>query len=139
MSIEDNLENSKEQLIRNIDLLNDSINRNSNEIDKNKLIVLLIEKYNINPFANMKVLSWAEPYVHQNAAELINNLVQAVGGGFLSRESASELSGYGRNNEWDRIMREKKEEQSADLLYQLKSQQQTAKISEENKDETTNE
>ena len=26
-----------------------------NEIDKNKLIVLLIEKYNINPFANMKV------------------------------------------------------------------------------------
>ena len=55
MSIEDNLENSKEQLIRNIDLLNDSINKNSNEIDKNKLIVLLIEKYNINPFANMKV------------------------------------------------------------------------------------
>ena len=47
MSIEDNLENSKEQLIRNIDLLNDSINKNSNEIDKNKLIVLLIEKYNI--------------------------------------------------------------------------------------------
>lgn len=87
----------------------------------------------------MKVLSWAEPYVHQNAAELISNLVQAVGGGFLSKESASELSGYGRNNEWDRIMREKKEEQSADLLYQLKSQQQTAKISEENKDETTNE
>ena len=55
MSIEDNLENSKEQLIRNIDLLNDSINKNSNEIDKIKLIVLLIEKYNINPFANMKV------------------------------------------------------------------------------------
>lgn len=98
-----------------------------------------IERKMSTPFANMKVLSWAEPYVHQNAAELINNLVQAVGGGFLSRESASELSGYGRNNEWDRIMREKKEEQSADLLYQLKSQQQTAKISEENKDETTNE
>ena len=55
ISIEDNLENSKEQLIRNIDLLNDSINKNSIEIDKNKLIVLLIEKYNINPFANMKV------------------------------------------------------------------------------------
>ena len=53
--INEKLENSKEQLIRNIDLLNDSINKNSNEIDKNKLIVLLIEKYNINPFANMKV------------------------------------------------------------------------------------
>ena len=54
-TINENLENSKEQLIRNIDLLNNSINKNSNEIDKNKLIVLLIEKYNINPFANMKV------------------------------------------------------------------------------------
>ena len=40
MSIEDNLENSKEQLIRNIALLNDSINKNSNEIDKNKLRLL---------------------------------------------------------------------------------------------------
>lgn len=53
--INEKLENSKEQLIRNIDLLNNSINRNSNEIDMNKLIVLLIAKYNINPFANMKV------------------------------------------------------------------------------------
>ena len=41
--INENLENSKEQLMRNIDLLNHSINKNSNEIDKNKLIVLLIE------------------------------------------------------------------------------------------------
>lgn len=32
--INEKLENSKEQLIRNIDLLNDSINKNSNEIDK---------------------------------------------------------------------------------------------------------
>ena len=47
MSIEDNLENSKEQLIRNIDLLNDSINKNSNEIDKNKLLKLL-NKYKRN-------------------------------------------------------------------------------------------
>ena len=53
--INEKLENSKEQLIRNIDLLNDSINKNNNEIDKNKLIVLLIEKYNINPFTNLKV------------------------------------------------------------------------------------
>lgn len=98
-----------------------------------------IERKMITPFANMKVLSKAEPYVHQNSAELISNLVQAVGGGFLSRESASELTGYGRNNEWDRIMREKKEEQSADLLYQFKSQQQTTKTSEGNKDEETNE
>lgn len=90
------------------------------------------------PFARMKVLSWAEPYVHLNTAELITNLVQSVGGGFLSKESASELSGYGRNNEWDRILREKKEEQSADLLYQLKSQKPATPINEESKNETTN-
>ena len=50
--INEKLENSKEQLIRNIDLLNDSINKNSNEIDKNKLIVLLIQKYNILSIVN---------------------------------------------------------------------------------------
>ena len=53
--IDEHLENSKEQLIKNIDLLNNSIKQNSNEIDMNKLIVLLIEKFNINPFTNMKV------------------------------------------------------------------------------------
>ena len=37
--INENLENSKEQLIKNINLLNNSINKNSNEIDMNKLIV----------------------------------------------------------------------------------------------------
>ena len=51
----ESINNTKEQLIKNIELLNNSINRNSNEIDMNKLIVLLIAKYNINPFANMKV------------------------------------------------------------------------------------
>ena len=36
--INESLNNSKEQLIKNIELLNNSINRNSNEIDMNKLI-----------------------------------------------------------------------------------------------------
>lgn len=53
--IKENLNNSKEQLIKNVEFLNNSINTNSKEIDMNKLIVLLIAKYNINPFANMKV------------------------------------------------------------------------------------
>lgn len=96
-----------------------------------------IERKMSTAFANMKVLSWAEPYVHQNAAELITNLVQSVGGGFLSKESASELTGYGRNNEWDKIMREKKGEQSADLLYRLKTQKPATRINQWNKNETT--
>ena len=67
----------------------------------------------------MKIFSWAVPYVHQNAAELVSNLVQLVGAGILSKETGSEESGYGKNNEWDRIMREYKEQQQADLLYDL--------------------
>lgn len=65
----ENLDNPKEQLIKNVELLNDSINRNSKEIDMNKLIVLLIAKYNINPFANMKVKDVAKDLgMNQNNA-----------------------------------------------------------------------
>ena len=74
----------------------------------------------LTKFLNLKIFSWAVPYVHQNAAELVSNLVQLVGAGILSKETGSEESGYGKNNEWDRIMREYKEQQQADLLYQLK-------------------
>lgn len=75
----------------------------------------------------MKIFSWAVPYVHQNAAELVSNLVQLVGAGILSKETGSEESGYGKNNEWDRIMREYKEQQQADLLYQLKIKKNESK------------
>ena len=67
--INEDLNTPKEQLIKNIDMLNDSINRNSKEIDMNKLIVLLIAKYNINPFANMKVKDVAKDLgMNQNNA-----------------------------------------------------------------------
>lgn len=62
-----------------------------------------------------------------NAAELVSNLVQLVGAGILSKETGSEESGYGKNNEWDRIMREYKEQQQADLLYQLKIKKNESK------------
>lgn len=111
-------------------------------IDEMKRLFLFgygIETKKSTVFANMNILSWADPYVHQNAAELINNLVQCVDRGILSRESASELNGFGRNNEWDKIMREKKEEQSADLLYQLKVQQKPTNINDDGNGEETDE
>lgn len=49
--------------------------------------------YQIPQFENF---SWAVPYVHQNAAELVSNLVQLVGAGILSKETGSEESGYGK-------------------------------------------
>lgn len=82
-----------------------------------------VEQGKLTKYLSLKIFSWAVPYVHQNAAELIQNLVQSVSAGILSKETASELTDYGRNNEWDRIMREHKEEQQADLLYQIKSSQ----------------
>ena len=38
----------------------------------------------------------------------IRDRVQLVGAGILSKETGSEESGYGKNNEWDRIMRDRK-------------------------------
>lgn len=77
-----------------------------------------IESGKSSKFAGMNIFGWIKPYVHENTAELINNLVQSVNAGFLSKESASELSGFGMNNEFDRIVLEVKKEQEADLLYQ---------------------
>ena len=63
--------------------------------------------------------SWIEPYVHQNTAEIVQNLVSLHGNGLISAETASALHGYGENNEFDKIMREMKEQQQQDLLIEL--------------------
>jgi hypothetical protein len=75
-----------------------------------------IETQKTTAFAQLHVRSKAVPYIHQNTAELINTLMQSVTSGFLSAKTASELSGYGKNNEFDQIMRELKEQQQHDLL-----------------------
>ena len=74
----------------------------------------------------LDILTWAVPYVHQNTQELINNLVQQVGVGILSKQTASETTGYGKNNEWQRIVAEQKEAQQSDMLSTLVKQQQKA-------------
>lgn len=83
-----------------------------------------IEKGKLTQFRELKFISEIEPYVHQNNAELISNLVQAVTGGFLSAQTASQINPYATNNEYDKVLKEKKEAQQQDLLYQLKTQQQ---------------
>lgn len=83
-----------------------------------------VEQAKLTQYMNLSIFSWIEPYVHQNAAELINNLVQACNTGILSKQTGSELTGYDKNNEFDRIMREKKMEQECDLLYQIEQQKQ---------------
>ena len=68
---------------------------------------------------NLNVYAWIEPYVHQNQAELVNNLCMLVNSQLLSRDTGCQLSGYGENNEFDKIVREYKEIQAHDLLNDL--------------------
>lgn len=68
----------------------------------------------------LPVNAWVEPYIHQNDTELVTNLASAVQNGFLSKQTASERnSKYSKNDEFERIMREKKEEQQQDLLIEI--------------------
>lgn len=85
-----------------------------------------VQQGKLTQYQKLNILSYIVPYIHQNTAELINNLVQATGAGILSHETASELTTYDRNAEYDRITREAKKEQEADMLYQtLKKNQNT--------------
>lgn len=83
-----------------------------------------IQEEKLTQFQSLNILSYIVPYIHQNTAELINNLVQAKSAGILSAETASEQSTYGKNCEFAKITAETKQEQQADLLYtQLKAKQ----------------
>lgn len=77
-----------------------------------------VQEGRLTQYQSLNILSYIVPYIHQNTAELINNLVQAVGANILSKETASELTGYDRNAEFARITREAKDEQAADILFQ---------------------
>lgn len=82
-----------------------------------------VEQKKLTQYQKLNILSYIVPYVHQNTAEIINNLVQAVNANILSKETASEQTAYGKNNEWAKIIKEMKEEQASDLLYQIKTNQ----------------
>lgn len=69
----------------------------------------------------LNINSWIEPYFHKSDTEITSNLAVAVQNGFLSRRTASErLPSFPKNDEIDRILREKKEEQEMDLLIDLR-------------------
>lgn len=83
-----------------------------------------IQEKALTAYQSLNILSYIVPYIHQNTAELINNLVQATAAGILSKETGSELSTYGKNYEFAKITAEAKEQEKADMLYQsLKNKQ----------------
>lgn len=89
-----------------------------------------VQEGKLTQYQALNILSYIVPYIHQNTAELIQNLVQATGAGILSKETGSELTSYGKNYEFAKITAEAKEEQQADLLYQsLKNNQNKTTVS----------
>ena len=90
----------------------------------NALVEMFIYGYGVEmkktlDFANLPIKWWIRPYVHINSTALVNDLAVCIQNGFLSKETATErINEYATVGEWDRIMKEYKREQEADLLYE---------------------
>ncbi len=85
-----------------------------------------IEKGKTIDYANLPLKYWIKPYVHVNESAVINDLATGVNAGFISKQTASERAPeYTSVGEWERITKEQKEAQQADLLYQIKTKNAT--------------
>lgn len=80
-----------------------------------------IEKEKTIDYTNLPLKWWIKPYIHVNESAVVQDLATAVQNGFLSKQTASERNAtYSSVGEWDRLIKESKEEEKADLLYQIK-------------------
>lgn len=80
-----------------------------------------IEKEKTIDYTNLPLKWWIKPYIHINESAVVQDLATAVQNGFLSKQTASERNAvYSSVGEWERILRESKEEEKSDLLYQIK-------------------
>lgn len=77
-------------------------------------------------FENLNVFAWIEPYIHSNTAELISNLTMGVQNGFISKETAATKSTYDENDELARLIKERKQEDMADLIADITPKATTA-------------
>lgn len=68
-----------------------------------------LERGALSEFSALRVRTEFEPYIFMSETETVNCLVQLVGSGIISRESASQMaydSGYGTAAEWERVLNE---------------------------------
>lgn len=69
---------------------------------------------------NLPINVYIEPYIHQNTAELVQNLALAVQNNFLSHQTASErASVYSRNDEIERVVAEDLRKRKLDAQAEL--------------------
>jgi Fe-S cluster assembly iron-binding protein IscA len=69
-------------------------------------------------FMNTRITNYISPFIPINDQEVANNLALAVQNGFCSKQTASEKFYHSTPNEWDRIQREKHEEDMHTLLVE---------------------
>lgn len=73
-------------------------------------------------FQEIPLTPWIKPYMPVNESSMVSDLATAVGSGFISKQTASErISFYSDTTEWDKIVKEQKEQQQADLLYEMEN------------------
>lgn len=100
----------------------------------NELVEIFLEGYGLEEkmlrqFSQLPMKWWIKPYVHQNLSAIVSDLAVAVQNGFCSKQTASErILEYTTVGEWDRIVKEAKEQQEADLLYEIRNTQATQPI-----------
>ena len=85
-----------------------------------------IESGNPISFQQIPLTPWIKPYMPVNESSMVSDLATAVSAGFISKETASErISFYSDTTEWDKIIKENKEQQEADLLYAMDNSKET--------------
>lgn len=75
-----------------------------------------IETGKVSDMEAFRVKAEFSPFIFMSETETVNSIVQLVGSGVLSKQTASEIayeSGYGTADEWDRIINEAHEEYAA--------------------------
>ena len=86
-----------------------------------------MEMENSINFMSLPVKAWIEPYVHVNNSSVMTDLAIGIQNGFVSKETASKkASFYTDTGEWDKILKEEKRQQEADLLYQMENNSRNA-------------
>ena len=65
-------------------------------------------------FSEIGITGFIDPYIHQNTAEIIQNLVNSKTGGILSQETGTQKNPYAESDEYSRVKAELKAQQEAE-------------------------
>ena len=65
-------------------------------------------------FSEIGITGYAEPYIHQNVAEVVQNLVNSKQGGILSQETGTAKNPYSESDEYSRVKAELEAQQEAE-------------------------